>query len=117
MVEAIKSYKIAFEIAKVKLGEFHALTVTISDSMHKAEEKEKFQKSSALLRRFIRNEKATVNIFKAQNLNIMYKPAPLYLNDFGTKQVSPSSIIIPKSSHTSARYSSVKNRFSSSSNH
>jgi hypothetical protein len=33
MNEAIKSYQIAYEIAKLKLGEEHALSITVNDSM------------------------------------------------------------------------------------
>ena len=54
------------------------MTVTVGDSLNKAEEKQKYLSSSHLLRKFIRNEKATVNIFKQTNLNIMYKPSKHY---------------------------------------
>ena len=42
MEKAIKSYQIALEIGKLKLGENHALTQTITDNLNKAREKEKY---------------------------------------------------------------------------
>ena len=71
--KAIKSYSLALEICKIHLGRHHPLTVTIEDSLEKAQSKQKQQNTSHILRNYLRKERATSNIFRPTHAEVMYK--------------------------------------------
>ncbi|CDW80733.1 tpr domain containing protein [Stylonychia lemnae] len=71
--QAVKSYQIAQQIYKIHLGDNHPLSITIEESLRKAQEKKKFSETSHIIRQFMRKEKATTNIFKNSNVAVMFK--------------------------------------------
>ena len=89
--KAIKSYEVALEIAKVHLGKNHGLTHTINDNLDKVQSKQKSQETAHMLRNFMRKEKATSNIYRMNNTEVMYKRVRTKSSYSKTRQKQPAS--------------------------